>query len=410
MGRWTMPTAGAIPHHAWQAAAELPDRPSAADLTRLRQHDPHLSADQWHTVVAQTLLRRKAIAKLGVGDWWLTEAGLQQASRPIVAMRRARLLAEQDLTHWVDLGCGLGIDSIAAARAGLSVTAVEHDPDTAAAAAHNIAQFAPDVSATVEVADAMTVPVPTSAVAFVDPARRAGTRPDGSARRTTAPDDWQPPWSWVSAFTSGHDRTVAKVAPGINRDLPDPDAAVEWVSVAGDLVEATVWFSGVRDGRSRRTATLLTPDADPWAEGGQRQLSGSGAPAAVGPVNTWLLEPDPAIIRAGLVGELADLVDGHILSSGIAYLSAEQRPDPGWGRVSRVVAQLPFKTKPLRAELRRLGVGSLEIRSRGLDLDPDQWRRHLDLVPGGAPASVVVTRVAGRACTLLVTDDTVPGS
>ena len=127
-------------------------------------------------------------------------------------------------------------------------------------------------------------------------------------------------------------------------------------------------------------------------------------------MTAWLLEPDPAIIRAGLVGDLGELVAGHVLSPGIAYLSCPDRPDPGWGRVSRVLAELPAKPKPLRAQLRRLGVGSLEIRTRGLDLDPARLRRQLDLAPGGPAASIVVTRVSGRAAALLVSDDTVPGS
>ena len=399
-----------IPLHLWQAAAALPDHPTATDLDRLRRSNPQISPDQWHLIVTQTLLRRRAHSKLGPGDWLLTEAGLQQASRPVVAQRRARKLAEQGVTEWVDLGCGVGIDSIAAARAGLTVIAVERDEATAAAARHNLEVFAPHTEAAVVVADATNYPVAPAAAAFLDPARRAGHRPDGTARRSSDPDDWQPPWSWVRQFTAGHDRTVAKVAPGIDRDLAGAGTAVEWVSVAGELVEATVWFAGVRLGRSGRTATLLTPGADPWAPGAERQISGSGEPAEAGPVTAWLLEPDPAIIRAGLVGDLGELVAGHVLSPGIAYLSCPDRPDPGWGRVSRVLAELPAKPKPLRAQLRRLGVGSLEIRTRGLDLDPARLRRQLDLAPGGPAASIVVTRVSGRAAALLVSDDTVPGA
>ena len=212
----------APPQAAWDLAAGLPDRPGATELSRLRATIPEVSAEQWREVVTQTLLRRRARSKLGEGPWWLTEAGLQQASRPAVAVRRAGQLRDLGLTEFVDLGCGLGIDSVAAARAGLSVTAVEQDPVTASCAELNLARFAPDGSARIVRADARHHRVPSHAVAFVDPGRRTGSHRDGSARRSRDPQDWHPPWSWLQSFAELHPRTVAKVAPGIDRDLPPP--------------------------------------------------------------------------------------------------------------------------------------------------------------------------------------------
>ncbi len=397
------------PVAAWELAAALPDRPDPHDLARLREMLPDVPIGQWNAVVTQTLLRRKAEATLGSGPWWLTEAGLQQASRPAVAVRRARQLAEQGMTRFVDLGCGLGIDSIAAARAGLAVTAVERDDRTAAYAARNLAHFAPSGHVRVVCADALEQDVPRGSVAFVDPARRSGTHRDGSARRSLAPEDWSPPWSWLEAFATTHPVTVAKVAPGIDRDLPPPGVAIEWVSVAGALVEATLWFPGVRGDRPRRTATLLSPASDPWQPSDERQLSGTGEPAPVGDLGAWLLEPDAAVIRSGLVGDLASLIGAHTFSEGIAYLTSDSPASAAWGRVSRIEAVVPTRPKALRAELRRRGFGSVEIRTRGLGLDPAALRRQLALRGDGPSASLVLTRVAGSATGILVSDHAVPG-
>lgn len=402
-----MPPSDAV----WRQAETLPDRPTAADLDRLRATDPSLTAAEWHHVVDVTLLRRRARAKFG-GDAAvldLTAAGLEQASRPAVAARRGRLLSESGATSVVDLGCGVGIDAIAAARAGMAVTAVEQDPATARAAAHNLAALAPTGRFEVVCGDATSFPVPPSAIAFVDPGRRAGFRADGSPRRTLAPEQWHPPWSWLQGLAVGHPATVAKVAPGIDRDLPGPDVAVEWVSVAGDLVEATLWFPGVRGARARRTATLLTPGSDPWSVAAERCLSGAGEPAATVAVGAWLLEPDPAVIRAGLVGDLAGRWRAGVLSPGIAYLTGSGPEPTGWGRVSRVQEVLPARPRALRAELRRLGVRPVEIRTRGLGLDPQRLRRELGPAGEGRPAGLVVTRIAGRGAALLVTDPAVPG-
>lgn len=398
------------PVAAWDLAAALPDRPNPHDLMRLRATLPDVPKGQWNEVVTQTLLRRKAEATLGPGPWWLTEAGLQQASRPTVAVRRSRQLVEQGMTRFVDLGCGLGIDSLAAAREGLAVTAVERDDRTAAYAARNLAHFAPtghDVQ--VVRGDALEQVVPRGSVAFVDPARRSGTQRDGSSHRTLAPQDWAPPWSWLAGFAAAHPHTLAKVAPGIDRDLPPPGVAIEWVSVAGALVEATLWFPGVRGDRPRRTATLLSPMPDPWQPGSEHRLSGTGEPAAVGVLGDWLLEPDAAVIRSGLVGDLASLIGGRTISDGIAYLTTDAPPPTHWGRVSRIEAVVATRPKALRAELRQRGFGSVEIRTRGLGLDPAVLRRQLALRGDGPSASLVLTRVAGSATGLLVSDHAVPG-
>lgn len=404
-----VPLPAEIPITAWEHAAALPDDPGPTDLTRLRAAVPQLPTETWTFVVNQTMLRRRATAKLGpeASRMLLTEAGLQQASRPAVAVRRFRQLRQQGWTAVSDLGCGLGVDAAAAARAGLTVDAVELDPQTAAAAEHNLAVLAPDAAARLVCGDVRRARVPADHVAFLDPGRRRGHHRDGTARRVGDPEQWQPPWSWIDEFTQHHPATVVKAAPGIDRDLPGDDVAVEWVSVAGHLVEADLWFPGVRDDRAARSATLLPAPGDPWAPGTARILSGNGVPAPVHPLGSWLLEPDPAIIRSGLVGELADLIAAGTTSEGIAYLTGDATPPIGWGRVSTILEVLPARVKPLRAGLRARDLRPTEIRTRGLNLDPQQLRTSLPTT--GSPVGLVVTRVAGRPVTLLVADDLVPG-
>ena len=113
--------------------------------------------------------------------------------------------------------------------------------------------------------------------------------------------------------------TAAKVAPGIPHDLVAPGVEAEWVSDHGDVKEATLWhgpLAGLR-GPARRRATLLPSGAtvvdDP-----------SSAPPAVGPVGRWLHEPDGAVVRAGLVAEVAAAVGAHLLDPAIAYVSTDE--------------------------------------------------------------------------------------
>lgn len=402
-----------IPTEAWRLAEQLPDEPGPTHLQRLRSLDPSLDPEHWTFVVNQTLLRRRATAKLGreAAVMLLTGDGIEQASRPAVAVRRFRALHRQGRRSVVDLGCGVGVDAAAAAREGLAVLAVEQDGPTAMAAAHNVAVLAPHAAARVVCTDAREYaarPMDEDTVAYLDPGRRRGHRPDGTARRVSDPAQWQPPWPWIEEFARGHPATVVKTAPGIDRDLVGGDVAVEWISVGGDLVEADLWFPAVRDDRPARSAVLLTPTADPWTPGPSRVLGGDGRPAPVVPLGGWLLEPDPAIIRSGLVGDLAARLGAGSTSRGIAYLTGDGPAPDGWGRVSRILDVLPARTKPLRAHLRALGLRPTEIRTRGLNLDPGRLRGRLPTT--GAPVALVVTRVAGEPVALLVTDGLVPGA
>ena len=62
-------------------------------------------------------------------------------------------------------------------------------------------------------------------------------------------------------------------------------------------------------------------------------------------------------------------------------------------RAFEVVDVMPIKA--LKSYLRARGVGSLEILKRGVDLDPDQFRKTLKLKGAGA-ATVILTRVLGK--------------
>ena len=408
-----LPAQPDIPAAAWEAAALLPDVPGPTDLQRLRARNPTLATEHWTFVVNQTLLRRRATTKLGpeAARMLLTADGLEQASRPAVAVRRFRDLHRQGWRSVLDLGCGIGVDAAAAAREGLAVVAVEQDGTAAMSAAHNLAALAPHAPARVVRADAcewVALQQDGGAVVYLDPGRRRGHHRDGTTRRVGDPAQWQPPWPWIEAFARDHPATVVKVAPGIDRDLVGRDVADEWLSVGGNLVEADLWFPAVRNGRPARSAVLLTPTADPWTPGPSRTLHGDGEPAPVAPLGAWLLEPDPAVIRSGLVGDLAVRVGAGSTSDGIAYLTGDGPVPAGWGRVSRILDVLPARTKLLRARLRGLGLRPTEIRTRGLNLDPQRLRGEL---PGsGAPAALVMTRVAGEPVALLVDDEPVPGA
>jgi hypothetical protein len=324
----------------------------------------------------------------------LTADTLEQAGRPELAARRAARLLAGGGASVADLGCAAGTDTVALARAGVSVVAVDRDPvaralTTANAAALGLADRVQVLAADVVdlVAAARDGEVAGCTAAVLDPARRAG------GRRQLDPDRWSPPWSTVTTLLDRVPSAVVKVAPGLDHDRVPDGIEAEWVSVGGSIVEAVLWGRG--PSRTWRRATLvrggavleLTADADP-------------GPAPVGPVRGWLHEPDPALIRSGLMSLVAADLGATLVDPTIAYLTSDAPADSPWVSSYRVAEVLPFNLKKLKALLRARGVGRVVVKKRGSPIEPETLARQLR-GPGTGSAVVVVTRVAGAPTTLV---------
>lgn len=355
-------------------------------VSRLRNagHSPELVA----AVLTQARLRTRARARFGefAARMLFTPDGLEQASRLQVAAHHAGRLAGAGMTSVADLGCGIGADALAFASLGLRVIAVDRDESTAAIAAYNLAPF-PD--ARVVHGDALeNEPADVDALWF-DPARRAG------GRRQADPADWSPPLDAVFARAAERPSGI-KLSPALDHALLPEGVEAQWVSVDREVVELVVW-TGVlaRDGVGR-AALLLKAD-------GAVELTApeAAADAEVGPVGEFLLEPDGAVIRARLIGELARRVDGRMLDGTIAWITSDRAPVTPFGQAFRVREELPFDERRLKAALRERGIGTLEIKKRGVDVDPAALRKRLAL-RGSASATLVLTRTAGRRIALLV--------
>jgi len=372
---------------ALAAAAELAGGDPLAAAAALRSAG--VPAGLAAAALTQAELRRRAVAKFGpaAAGMFFTRAGLEQATRAAVADRRAARLRAAGVHTLADLGCGLGADALAAARAGIRVYGVEADPVTAAMAAANAEAAGVADRFTVVHDDATRFDVGGVDAVFCDPARRRA----GTGRRVFDPANYSPPWEFVLGLAGRVPRTVLKVAPGIDHAVIPPGAEAEWVSVGGDLVEATLWCGPLA--ATPRRATLLST--------GSHQLTGTGGvEAPVGPVRRYLYDPDGAVVRAHLVAEFAAGIGGTLADPSIAYVYADAAPATPFARCREIVDVLPFSLKRLRSLLRDRHIGRVEILKRGSALDPERLRRDLRLT-GTEPASIVLTRVAGAPTVLL---------
>jgi hypothetical protein len=342
------------------------------------------------TTLTQVELRRRAEPKFGdlAARMYFTHAGLEQATRLTVARHRAGRLQAASTATLIDLGCGIGGDLIACSAAGMTTAGVDLDPVRVAVAEANLAALG--LPGAVMVADATTVDTAPFDAAFADPARRS------SRGRTFSPDGWTPPWSFVEELLRRP--ACVKVAPGIPHDLVPDGVEAEWVSDRGEVKEAALW-SGRLATTARRATVIgqgglatLTDEDDPFF--------GRGG-ADVRKVGAFLYEPDGAVIRAGLVTAVAAGVGGGLLDEHIAYVVSDQAFRTPFARGYRIVEELPYREKQLKAALRERGVGTLTIKKRGVAVSPEGLRQRLGL-RGDVTATLVLTRVAGHGTALLV--------
>lgn len=353
---------------ALAAVSALPLTASSllSDVTAARA----LVGERYPAVLETAVLRRRAAAKLAAPHTWLLcDEALQQATPTAVATHRATRFAGRDV-H--DVTCSIGADLVALAAVADTCVGSDLDEVRIAMAAANCAAQA--VAPALIRANALA-PVTRDTAIVADPARR-----DDTGRRTSAV---VPPLVDLVAAYRGRDLAI-KSAPGLDfASVPWADE-IELVSLDGTVREACLYTGALAGKGIRRRATVLHHDRPQWTI-----TDADPDDCPVRPVGEWLVDPDGAVVRAGLVRQYAARHGLGQLDPRIAYLTGDTAPP---GRAFRVVEHGRYGEKQLRAMLRRHDVGAVEILVRGLSVQPDELRRRLKPA-GSASATVVLTRI-----------------
>lgn len=352
-----------------------PDRALALSAS-LRQEYP---ADLIAAALTQQALRTSARGKFSRADDMLfTRAGLEQASSELTARHAAARFAGSRLV--ADLCCGIGGNLVGLAEAHCPLlVAIDADRTSLEFARHNVAVCAPGAAVGFVLADVTRFPVRGVDAVFIDPARRdeRGRLPAGQYR---------PSLAWCLRLADAVERVCIKAAPGVRRELAPEGWEAEFVAVGRDLKEALLWSPGLGTGAASRATVLPSGDT----------LAGPAAdPAPLAAPGAYLLDPSPAITRAGLVADLAELTGAWQIDPMIAFLSSDEPVRTPFARTLRVLESAPWHEKKFARRLRELGIGSADIRRRGLAGDVAQILHRLDLRGPGA-ATIVLTRVTDR--------------
>jgi hypothetical protein len=337
--------------------------------------------------LTQQALRAAARAKFSRADAMLfTRDGLEQASSEVTAAHSA---ARYPATARVaDLCCGIGGNLTALGR-GRRVMAVDRDLVSLEYARHNARVYGAADGLAAVCADVGDVALDGVDAVFIDPARRSGGRRLAAGRS-------EPPLRWCLEVAGRVPAVGIKAAPGLPRELVPAGWEAEFVAVGRDLKEALLWSPALAAAGSR--ATVLpsgdTLTAAPGATDGD---------VPVAPPGAFLLDPSPAVTRAGLVEELARRLGAWKIDPAIAFLSDDREHRTPFARTLRVLESAPWHERRFARRLAELGIGAADIRRRGLPGDVPQIHRRLGL-HGPGRGTVVLTRVSGRPWGLICTD------
>ena len=377
-----------IDWHEWQTLQTLRETPaifarlqecSGSELqvqARLRKEFPEALV---RGAISLQELRQKALAKFTLGDQlWLDRVGLEQCTSELVAIHKS---ARFTGLVW-DYCTGIGSDAAVLARRGCDVVTVDADPACSLRAQWNAAILSPQHVPLCVCGRAEDI-TDRSGLLHVDPDRRVT-----QATRAVRIEDYVPGLeqlqNWTREFAGG----AIKLSPAANFGGKFIDAEIELVSVHGECKEATVWFGRLAGEKPWRATALPSGET----------LAGEPmeAVADIRPLCRYLFDPDPAIVRAGLVDLLAERLGLARLDAAEEYLTGDALVETAFVRAFEVEAELSNNPKEIRAYYRTSQVGQLEIKCRHIPVEIDRLRKQLEL-PGKEAGVLIFARVSGKA-------------
>jgi THUMP domain-like len=349
-----------------------------------RRHPPELA----RLALEVAILRGEAVEKFPFANrLFLTREALQQASAYAVSTYRCQRL--RPFARLADLGCSVGGDTLALASQAPTL-GIDLDGLRLAMACSNLDALGLNQRASFLQADLrQSLPLAPDAdlALFFDPARRH------QGRRVYSVRAYQPPLSVVQSWLPRFPALAVKISPGVHlEELRTYDAELEFISLHGELKEAVLWFGPLKTASSR--ATLLP---------GQHSLAVPDRALPRLPLHepkAYLYEPDPAVLRAGLVASLGQSLEAAQLDEDIAYLTGDQPLETPFARRWMVEDWFPFQLKRLREALRQRRVGHVVVKKRGSPLQPEALIRDLRLA-GDQQRVVFLTHLRGRPIAIL---------
>ncbi len=341
-----------------------------ATATNLAKVGRAVSPEAAREAFAQWELRQRAGGKFQrAAEMLFTREALEQATHERVAAYHASLFPP--CAPVADLTAGIGADAIALAARG-PTQAFELDPERAEMASHNLTVHG--LTAEVSQADGLAWLAETEgAYVYVDPSRRV------EGRRTLDPREFSPDPRLVAAHAQRQRLAVTKLSPLLPNDL------------LARLAPRLLFVSFQRE--CREVLAISGTEAEPGRYAVRvedRQTLPEGRPGLSTPEpSRYLYDADPAAVRAHALGSLCEQFDLRPLADSNGYLTGLRLHQTPWLTAYEILYSGPGDLKRTKAELKKLGSATPELKQRAANQDLIALRRQLK-AEGSRPLIVAI--------------------
>lgn len=355
-------------------------------LERLRKD---LSAERAHLVVEQVELRARAREKFSQADaMFFTRKSLEQATDEVLASYKA---ARFPVAPAFDYCCGIGGDLIALGRHA-AVGGLDRDAIAVLLANANAAACGLTRDRCVAFQAEILAEHPVEIPWHCDPDRRL------AGQRTTQIEYFEPGLEQLSTQLRRSGCAAIKLAPAT--EAPSdwwPLAEREWLGSRGECRQQVAWFGSLARHAGKHSATVVA------ADGSFRTIAGqpSWAIDIAAELDRYIYEPHAAVLAAHLTGAICREHGLAAVSANVAYLTGNRLLNDPLLAGFEILEVLPFDRKHLRAWCRERRIGVLEIKKRGVRVDPAQLRTEI-VATGDNAATLVISPLAGHARVLVV--------
>jgi hypothetical protein len=347
-----------------------------------------LSLQRAHLAAQQAELRRQAAPKFTrAAQMFFTPRGLEQATDEAIARYKAVRFGSSEAV--ADLCCGVGGDLVSLGR-DHCCTGVDRDPVAVHLARANADALGLE-QVTVICDDASVAPVESCAAWHIDPDRRI------EGGRTVRAERFEPPWTAAQALLARCGNAAVKLAPAT--ELAENDAAAcerQWIESRGECRQQVAWFGSLARHPGWCSATVIRADGEAGTIVGKRGT----AVAAAAAIGRYVYEPCAAVRAARLVGALCERTGLACLSNVSMYLTGDFPLNEPLAAGFEVLECLPLDLRRLRQALRERRIGHVEVKKRGVKIDPERVRREVAGAEG-EPAAVLIGPFSGRTMAIV---------
>jgi hypothetical protein len=317
--------------------------------------------------------------------------GLEQSTHAAVAAFHASLFDSSDTL--LEVCSGLGADSIEFSKKVRKLYMVESDAARSAFSRFNCLNLGNHEKCVVIDSLFEDADIPDDLTSlYADPSRRI------SGKRIIEPDEYSPALTQITDFAKTrkieNGKCIIKLSPLCEYDALLREGRVDVISLDGEVKEVLFFLDNEKAG-SVRAVVLGHNNFEPYTVIAiQRE---EGLSKSIQPIGSYIAEPDNAIIRAGVVNELAHRLHASFLQSQTAYLTLETKGDENGYRAYKVIDAFDFNAKKMKEYLKSKKIEALSVKKRGLRETSEELQKKIGIKRGSNSLFLFLWRI-GDTC------------